>query len=118
MSASEAYRCSDCGGTFESERSDEAAHQEALIAFGRRGDAPGMAVVCDECYNDIMKRLTMKEVEDTRVNVRAERCAKWSEPWFKGSWRDWHRGHGCNLDDGKQRTEAAQQEINAHEAGA
>jgi len=28
-------------------------------------------------------------------------CRNWSPPWFTGRWRDWHRGHGCELDDGK-----------------
>jgi hypothetical protein len=54
---------------------------------------------------------------DTNVNVRAERCGDWSPPWFKGAWRDWHRGHGCNLDDGQPRSEAGKQEIAEHAAG-
>jgi hypothetical protein len=33
-------------------------------------------------------------------------------PWFTGRWRDWHRGHGCHLDDGKSRSEEALEEIN------
>jgi len=31
-------------------------------------------------------------------------CRNWSPPWFTGRWRDWHRGHGCELDDGKSCT--------------
>lgn len=42
-----------------------------------------------------------------------EKCKDWSPPWFKGSWRDWHRGHACNLDDGTPRSKAGKQEIEA-----
>lgn len=48
------FTCSDCGDTFEAGRPDEEAQQEALENFGRRGDAPGMAIVCDDCYKEIM----------------------------------------------------------------
>ncbi len=37
-----------------------------------------------------------------------------SPPWFRGRWRDWHRGHGCEKDDGRPRSVEAQAEINAH----
>lgn len=37
-------------------------------------------------------------------------------PWFVGHWREWHRGHGCDRDDGKQRAETATAEIAQHEA--
>ena len=29
-------------------------------------------------------------------------CQDLAPRWFGGHWRDWHRGHGCELDDGKQ----------------
>jgi hypothetical protein len=56
------YKCSHCGGVFDSERSDEDAQQESVSNFGVRGDAPreqtpqgqGMAVVCDDCYEKFM----------------------------------------------------------------
>ena len=51
------YTCEDCGGTFESERSDEEAQQEAVEIWGVRGDDPGMALVCDDCFNAIMASL-------------------------------------------------------------
>ena len=34
--------------------------------------------------------------------------------WFVGHWRDWHRGHGCAQDDGKDHSEAAAVEIEQH----
>ena len=43
-----------------------------------------------------------------------EQCRNMSPPWFTGRWRDWHRGHGCNLDDGKPRSDEAKAEIVAH----
>ncbi len=48
------YTCSECGGTFECGRPDEEAHAEALRNFGKRGDHPSMAIVCDDCYKAIM----------------------------------------------------------------
>lgn len=44
-------------------------------------------------------------------------CADYSPPWFTGRWRDWHRGHGCRLDDGKPRNADAQAEINEYSGG-
>lgn len=45
-------------------------------------------------------------------------CANGTPPWFTGHWRDWHRGHGCYQDDGKDRSEIAVIEIAQHEANA
>ena len=45
-------------------------------------------------------------------------CANHTPPWFTGRWRDWHRGHGCDRDDGKPRTEDAHTEIAQHTANA
>ena len=45
-------------------------------------------------------------------------CANHSPPWFVGHWRDWHRGHGCDRDDGKPRSEVAATEIAQHAANA
>lgn len=38
-------------------------------------------------------------------------CTNSSPPWFTGRWRDWHRGHGCNKDDGYPRTTEGAAEI-------
>ena len=38
-------------------------------------------------------------------------CTNNTPPGFTGHWRDWHRGHGCDKDDGKLRSEAARVEI-------
>jgi hypothetical protein len=40
-------------------------------------------------------------------------CANMSPPWFAGRWLDWHRGHGCDKDDGKPRTPEGEAEIAA-----
>jgi hypothetical protein len=50
--------------------------------------------------------------EDPRTDARP--CPNNTPPWFTGHWRDWHRGHGCEKDDGKPRSEAATAEIARH----
>ena len=42
-------------------------------------------------------------------------CTDHTPSWFVGNWRDWHRGHGCDKDDGKTRSEVAKTEIVQHE---
>ena len=51
------YICAECGGEFTEGWSDEEAHAEAIKTFGVRGDASGMAKVCDDCYKAIMARI-------------------------------------------------------------
>jgi hypothetical protein len=46
----------------------------------------------------------------------AKPCSNGTLSWFTGHWRDWHRGHGCDRDDGKPRSEAAVTEVAQHEA--
>lgn len=55
-------------------------------------------------------------MNDATPQAMKPRCNDWSPPWFRGAWRDWHRGHGCHLDDGKPRSQAGVDEIAAHEA--
>jgi hypothetical protein len=45
-------------------------------------------------------------------------CTDHTPSWFVGHWRDWHRGHGCDQDDGKPRRAAAVTEIDQHAANA
>lgn len=52
------YVCHECGGRFpKGGRPDEEAQAEAVQNFGQRGDAPGMVIVCDDCYHEIMARI-------------------------------------------------------------
>src|SRR3982751_197288 len=44
------------------------------------------------------------------------RCSDSTPPWFIGHWREWHRGHRCEFDDGKPRSEAAITEVLQHAA--
>ena len=55
------YTCELCGGAFTSGRSEEEAQAEALRLWDRRGDAPGMAVVCEDCFQELMAWLRTKE---------------------------------------------------------
>jgi hypothetical protein len=43
-------------------------------------------------------------------------CTNGTPAWFTGHWRDWHRGHGCDRDDGKTRSEDAMTEVAQHAA--
>ena len=45
------------------------------------------------------------------LNRQEGRCSNDSPPWFTGRWRDWHRGHGCDKDDGEPRTPEGALEI-------
>lgn len=38
-------------------------------------------------------------------------CTNNTPPGFVGHWREWHRGHGCDKDDGKPRSDDAKTEI-------
>jgi hypothetical protein len=51
---SHTYTCELCGGSFVSDRPDEAAQAEALRLWGRRGDAGDMGIVCEECFLAVM----------------------------------------------------------------
>lgn len=63
QTASRTYTCEDCGETFEYGWSDDDAHAESVENFGVRGDAPGMAIVCHDCYLEIVAGLTPRDVE-------------------------------------------------------
>ena len=54
MSNTHTFTCELCGGTFDSDQPDEAAHAEAVRLWGRRGDAGEMGVVCENCFQDVM----------------------------------------------------------------
>jgi len=43
--------------------------------------------------------------------IMTKSCSNNSPSGFVGHWRDWHRGHGCDRDDGKPRSDAAITEI-------
>jgi len=45
------------------------------------------------------------------MKTAARSCTDHTPPSFVGHWREWHRGHGCDKDDGKPRSDAATTEI-------
>lgn len=49
------YQCSECGEVYENGWTEEEAREEALKNFGK-DDVSNMAVVCDDCYNEIIKQ--------------------------------------------------------------
>lgn len=48
--------------------------------------------------------------------TRPPSCSDDTPRWFTGRWRDWHRGHGCDKDDGNPRSIEAVVEIDQHAA--
>jgi hypothetical protein len=50
--------------------------------------------------------------------AKTETCTDHTPSWFVGHWRDWHRGHGCDKDDGQPRSDAAKTEIDQHTSNA
>jgi hypothetical protein len=48
------YVCAVCHGTFEKTWTDEEAKAEEADVFG--GNDPDAAVVCDDCYNILMRK--------------------------------------------------------------
>ena len=53
----DSYTCAQCGGTFLfDDTPDEEKQTEALQLWGQRGDAPGMVLVCEECFLEVLKQ--------------------------------------------------------------
>jgi hypothetical protein len=49
------YECAHCGGLFTKSRDGEPeAQAEAIALWGRPGDHPEMALICDDCYQQFM----------------------------------------------------------------
>lgn len=49
------YVCAHCHGRFnKTTEADDRAHAEAERQWGRRGDAPGMVEICDDCYREFL----------------------------------------------------------------
>ena len=56
MNANE-YKCSTCGGVFEKGWTEEEAKQEAKENGFIISES---CLICDDCYNDIMKIMSIK----------------------------------------------------------
>jgi hypothetical protein len=70
------YTCGACGGTFSTSPSwtDDQARAEALARFGKMD--PTMAVVCDDCYRDILKWLATDEGKELTMDTDADEDAR------------------------------------------
>lgn len=65
------FTCEHCGGMFpETPSGDDGAHDEAVRLWGKRGDAGGMAQICDDCFHDFMWWLYARDVMRTWVRAR------------------------------------------------
>jgi len=60
---SDTYKCAECGETFEKGWSDEEAIGEAEAVLGTY-DEENMAVVCDDCYQKIMREHPIPSPEE------------------------------------------------------
>jgi hypothetical protein len=56
-----AYTCAACGDTFDTGWSDAEAHAEARVLWGVDGNAPGMVVICDDCFRIVRARADQAE---------------------------------------------------------
>lgn len=72
---------------------------------------------CERCHVELVQttQLTARlgelaaddraaEAAAAALTSRATPCTDFAPAGFAGRWQRWHRGHGCNLDDGKPRT--------------
>lgn len=67
------YTCADCGGTFLKEQGDEAAAEER--DENGFGDVE-CELVCDDCYEKIMRRVRQESIEyhDLRMASEFAKC--------------------------------------------
>ena len=68
-------------------------------------------IQCERCLRRWDSTTGKRRVAENRAT-----CNNNSPSWFVGHWREWHRGHGCDRDDGKPRSETATTEISQHAA--
>jgi hypothetical protein len=73
---------------------------------GRSGLSGWELLTVAEATRDVLMELRVHAGE-------VPRCTDYSPPGFTGRWRDWHRGHGCDRDDGKPRSPEGAAEIAA-----
>ena len=55
--------CAQCGIPLLVDDSDESKHAEAVKLWGRRGDSPGMVVVCDSCFFEVIATMKLTKGE-------------------------------------------------------
>ena len=57
------YTCASCGIPLLVDEKDEEKHDEAMKLWGKRGDAPGMVVVCDDCFLEALAAMKLTKGE-------------------------------------------------------
>ncbi len=92
------------GGTQIHRAADAVQISEANRVIAAIADKLKPIALCKEC-GDVQYGHTCRGTRPV--------CGNHSAPWFAGRWQDWHRGHGCNKDDGKPRTAEGAAEIAA-----
>lgn len=81
----------------------------------RQPDVPGDSsiVMSDDDLDEAIAEI--RKLIDESPHGSVPPCSNTSPRWFSGHWRDWHRGHGCEKDDGKPRSEAAKSAISNYQ---
>lgn len=80
-------------------------------------DGDPVIEMCDSIENakhvaiELGTRILQQGIEALKRGDKRPLCRDNSPPWFAGRIRDWHRGHGCQNDDGRPRTPEGAAEI-------
>ena len=88
---------------------------KVTLVIRRPDNVEADVVIGDDDMNEAIATIQRRIAQDP--HGAKPPCSNMSPPWFTGRWRDWHRGHGCDKDDGKPRAPWAQADIDAHERG-
>ena len=72
-------------------------------------------VISDDDLNEAIAEI-QRRISGSPHGARGP-CTNTCPRWFTGHWRDWHRGHGCEKDDGKPRSMGAALQIAANGGG-
>ena len=94
------------------------ARARRLLAPEQPCGACGRCALCRAEGPDCEAYTYYEQDEDPAMAELKKTCTDHSPSWFVGHWREWHRGHGCEQDDGKPRSDAATIEIKQHAANA
>lgn len=89
---------------------------KVTLVITKPGNPEADVVIGDADLNETIEAIRRRV--RTSPHGTSPPCSNMSPAWFTGRWRDWHRGHGCDKDDGKPRTPEGQAEIEEHHVAA
>lgn len=85
---------------------------KVTLVIRRPDNVEADVVIGDDDLNETIA--TIQRRFGASPHGAAPPCSNTSPRWFTGHWRDWHRGHGCDKDDGKPQSMGAALEIAAN----